>query len=116
MPLPPGGEHDVVVAAKAVVDAVGRQHPEGAAGDDQDAVGIVPSRCSTATPKIAIPSRGDEEVADVGVDERGGEVAPPVAADRTDEAAERREVSSAGLADPDEQRGSPGTRIAAITA
>ena len=89
------------------VDPVRRQHPERAAGDHQHQRRHRPEPPLHRDAEDRDPDAGDEQVADVGVDPGRGEVAPPVAAHRSDEPAEV--VGLEALAAPGPAPGSPGS-------
>ena len=105
MPLPPAARRRSPSPPIAVLDPVAGEHPERAAGDHQDHGRDRAQPALDREPKITIPTADDEQVADVGVDEGGGEVAPPLALDRTDD---RRRASVIGRSpaalDEDQQR------------
>ena len=82
------GEQDVVGAGECGLDAISRQHPERARGDDEDDGRNRPEALLDRHAEDRDPHRGDEEIADVGIDEGGGEVSPPLPADRTDDGAQ----------------------------
>src|SRR5690348_2498590 len=82
----------------------GRQHPQRPAGDEEDRGRPVAEAALYPGPEDRQPDRDDEEVADVGVGEGGGENPPELVFDREDEAAEGFDRVAARLLDQQQNR------------
>jgi hypothetical protein len=85
-PVAAGGDQYSV--AEGGLEAVGGEHSKGARADDQEDRRDRPEPRLDAGHEDRDGKTAGEQVADVVVDERRGEVAPPLAVDRADDRAE----------------------------